>query len=517
MINSNYSKRLGFLVFCLAFILTMCGAAAAAVPTNTTHSNISTSANQATTSINTTTSKTTNLEVQTTAGDPQIYRNGVPVARGGHPAGYVFPTIATAITAADSGDTIMLANGATFSPAAGGLIITKNLNFNVFNNGQATINGLSTGLKPIFTIDPGITLNLQNIVLTHGQNSAIWNDKGTLILTHCTFTDNNAPNNDGGAIYNEGTCTVTNCTFTGNTATTSNGGAIYNDIGTLKVTGSTFTGNKATGTGEGGAIYNDATATLNFNQIVGNTASKGNSIYNKGGTVNAMLNWWGYNLVTNVAAQIFSNGGSVSYNPWMILTITANPASVLVGGTSIITAELLYSSNGVYHNPTLGVVPYTGSADFKTNKGSITNANFVNGKATSILTNLNTPGVATVSATVNNPTVPTNVKVTVTTPSVISTNPGNLQANVPTNTMITVTFNELIQISNISSIVLKLTNSPGTLIPISASVTGDILTIAPTTPLTPNTTYTVILHSGCVTSTTGIALTPAVSFRFTTS
>ncbi len=55
MITSKYSKRLGFLVFCLAFTLTMCGAAAAA-PTNSTHTNLSTSVNHTTTSLNTTTS-----------------------------------------------------------------------------------------------------------------------------------------------------------------------------------------------------------------------------------------------------------------------------------------------------------------------------------------------------------------------------------------------------------------------------------------------------------------------------
>lgn len=61
--------------------------------------------------------------------DPQIYNSGAPVARGGHPAGYIFPTIASAITDAQSGDTIMLEKGATFFEH--GLLITKNLDFNV--------------------------------------------------------------------------------------------------------------------------------------------------------------------------------------------------------------------------------------------------------------------------------------------------------------------------------------------------------------------------------------------------
>ena len=65
------------------------------------------------------------------------------MSRGGHPAGYVFPSIESAINAAISGDTIMLENGSVFNET--NLTITKNLAFNVFKNGQATINAQSKG------------------------------------------------------------------------------------------------------------------------------------------------------------------------------------------------------------------------------------------------------------------------------------------------------------------------------------------------------------------------------------
>ncbi len=551
MITSNYGKRLGFLFFCLAFTLTMCGAASAA-PTNSTHINLNQSVNNTATSLNTT--------ANTKLPDPQVYN--------GHTYVGTYTTIADAINAAKSGDTIIIANGATFDEH--GLTISKNLNFNVLNNGKATMNAQGKG--QIFFIVGGVNVELENLILENGKatdggsignvgvltvkdctfngntatsdggaisndgvltvNDSIFNgntaanDGGAIYnlpmgfsVTGSTFTGNsaneggaiyntggasnypvtissntfktNSAKEVGGAIYNNGNLTVNSNTFTGNSAISyeSCGGAIYNDSdGTLKVnntsfksntaegagaaifnggnltvTGCTFRVNNATNAGNGGAISNGGnltvtsstftnnnagsggaifngfnnnltitdstftnnnaeyggaicnygTATVHFNRIVGNTATYGGAIYNYAGKVDTTLNWWGYNTQASVVKQIVNiNGGTVTYNPWIILTMTASPASVSIGKISTITAELLYSSNGVYHNPAKGLVPYTGYADFKTIKGTIINVKFVNGKASSTLTNLNTAELATVSATVDGKTVSANVKVT---------------------------------------------------------------------------------------------------------
>ena len=69
----------------------------------------------------------------------------------------------------------------------------------------------------IFEINNGATLKLENLILKNALS-----------------------NRDGGAIYSSGTLMVTNCTFTNNTATTENGGAIYNHEGTLKIVNSIF-------------------------------------------------------------------------------------------------------------------------------------------------------------------------------------------------------------------------------------------------------------------------------------
>jgi autotransporter family porin len=285
--------------------------------------------------------------------------------------------------------------------------ITWLVNNSTFTNNTATnkaIIGSSGGA--IFNGDG--TLKVNNSIFKDNTATDIGGairNLGTCVVTNSIFRGNTATANGGGAIFNEGTLTVKGSNFTGNDATKGAvGGAIFNTGGTLNVTGSTFIDNTAAW---GGAINNSGNATLHFNQIVGNTAKKGNAIYNVGSKVNATLNWWGYNLGVNVAKQIYNtDNGSVSYNPWIILTINASPASVKVGGNTTITTELLYSFNGskvVYQNPKYGVVPYAGYANFKATNGIIKNVKFVNGRAVSTLTKLSK--VAIVSATVDNLTV----------------------------------------------------------------------------------------------------------------
>ena len=529
MITSNYSKRLGFLIFGLAFTLVMCGAASAA-PTNSTHVNLNQSVNHTTNQLNTTTN--------TKLPDPQVYN--------GHTYEGTYNTIADAINAAKSGDTIWLASGTTFDEH--GLTVSKNLDFNVFNNGTATINAQGKG--QVFFIVGSVTVELENLILENGKatdGGAIGN-VGVLTVKDCTFKDNTATS-DGGAISNDGVLTVNKSTFTDKTATGANGdggaiynqpmgftligstftgnsanyegGAVYNDGGALnqpvKISGNTFTGNKAfyggaiyndydaimtvtdsnfkdnthggvggaifnngitlnvkgsnftgnqanygagaiynsdfsaltvtssnftgntagggggaimnngnltlssstltsntiTGSnGEGGAIFNVGNAAVHFNRIVDNSASQGNDIYNfDSGKMNATLNWWGYNSQINIANQIVNKGVSLTYNPWIVLSIQANPVNAIVGGHPIINVALLFASNSEYY-PATGIVPYTGSANFKTTKGTIKNSNFSNGVSGSTLTDLTTAEVVTVFTTVDHQTVSKKVYVT---------------------------------------------------------------------------------------------------------
>jgi autotransporter family porin len=219
---------------------------------------------------------------------------------------------------------------------------------------------------------------------------------GRSILTNCTFNFNTATL-WGGAIDTTGILTITNTIFNHNTVSVGGAGAIINMGGTLTITNSTFQNNAANGSGEGGAIVstvgglntptngegsskikdadgiltitkstfqnnsakqggaidNDGnSAHVNFNRIIGNTASKGIAIYNNNdddSTVDATLNWWGSN---NNPSKYVS--GNVNVKPWMVLTIKKNTTTIQNGDTSTLTTNLLYDNLGKYHNPVDG-------------------------------------------------------------------------------------------------------------------------------------------------------------------
>ena len=118
------------------------------------------------------------------------------------------------------------------------IVISSSVNIHGENQIMTAIFPNSCGRA--FYIDPGVTVNIQNLTIQNGQatnGGAIYNH-GICTLDGCNFTRNTA-SSYGGAIYNDGTCMVTGCNFTGNTAK-SDGGAIYNNGGTLSLTGSTF-------------------------------------------------------------------------------------------------------------------------------------------------------------------------------------------------------------------------------------------------------------------------------------
>ncbi len=420
MTTYKNEKQLGFLIFCLVFTITICGAASA-TSTNSTHTNLqSTSVNQVnlnstpnqtttqtTTSINasnstkstvTTTQNTNNTKASqppkstgtTKLPDPQVWHNGVYVA--------TYGTIAEAITAALSGDTIMLEDGGIFDEY--GLVINKNLNFNVINNGTATIDGLNLGT--VFIIDNGVTVNLQNLIIENGQGTlggAIYNN-GTLTVTNCTFTGNSAQ--DGGAIYNDatlaynnttvtsitvpangGTLNVINSTFTGNTAT-GNGGAIYNgglinvnhstltsdtvnnNGGIMTVTGSTFTGNTAL---NGGAIYNDATITITNSSTI--TTS---TVDHNGGTLTVTNSALIGNTATGNGGAIYNGGIITITNSTLTGSTAQNGGTLIVTGSTIIGNHAL-NGGAIYNEALITVDSSTLTDNTVQNGGTFTITN----------------------------------------------------------------------------------------------------------------------------------------------
>lgn len=118
--------------------------------------------------------------------------------------------------------------------------------------GGVTVSG--NNASRVFTVSSGVTTAMHGLALTKGNpvglevGGAVRNNNGTLVLTHCTLSENSAA--VGSAIFSEtpsitSSTTLEHCTVTGNTASLSNGAAIVNDRGRTTLRHCTVTGNKA--------------------------------------------------------------------------------------------------------------------------------------------------------------------------------------------------------------------------------------------------------------------------------
>ena len=277
------------------------------------------------------------------------------------------------------------------------------------------------------------TLNVKDCTFNSNgasRGGAIYNTEGTMSITNCTFTGSTANNygsaicnwensnittldhciftgNDGntGIIYNWGIITtINNCTFTNNTA--ANGGAIFNSETINNVSGCTFTGNEAAKNGGaicntgtmtvngctfknnsahlGGAIFNAGPFTARFNYLANNTANKGNAIHNSDyeySSTDAEYNWWGSN--NDPSGQV---SGNVDVSPWLVLSISANPATILNTKTSNITINLYKDSNSVDHSRESAKYPSEIPLIFTTTWGSITQTVLTYGAGTATFT-----------------------------------------------------------------------------------------------------------------------------------
>lgn len=218
--------------------------------------------------------------------------------------GGCYATIAQAVTAASSGDTITIAAG-TYTENS--IALTKNLT--LAGASAATTLVDANQLGRVFAIPVNISVTMRDLTL---QNAKIQNEHGgaisnlgSLTLSNCAFKANQVQGMEkgGGAIYNKGTLVVTNCAFENNlhTATLSapmrsttnaprtaglfGGGAILSE-GALTVTNGAFRLNTAeptsTMTGSGGAIFSTGTLAVTNSTFEQNEAGCGGGIDNAG-------------------------------------------------------------------------------------------------------------------------------------------------------------------------------------------------------------------------------------------
>jgi hypothetical protein len=253
----------------------------------------------------------------------------------------------------------------------------------------------------------------------------------SLTISNSIFANNSMTNTSGsgpdggGAIFIGSTPgsvhTILNSVFTGNEAigTSGNtyGGAIELNTGTLNIFNSTFTGNLAASAtrfgGEGGAIYVDAgTNQTSFCRIVGNSAPNGGSgIFShgsNGASTLAINDWWGCNGGPGAAGcdVATTDAGGLTDAPFIVLTNTASPFTVLPGQTTTLTASFLQNSTGTALTPgqisVLLGLPVTWNNAFlgviASSQPTIQN----NGTATAVFIAGMTNGIGQASATVDN-------------------------------------------------------------------------------------------------------------------
>jgi hypothetical protein len=154
-----------------------------------------------------------------------------------------------------------------------------------------------------------------------GYGGGINNESGgTLTVSDCMLSDNQA-GAAGGGIYNfDSKVTVVNSTLSGNFVTSSaedgQGGGLYSDAdGKVTMTGCTLSGNSAAW-GEGGGIWMFATTmTISGCTFTGNAAGYGGGIYN--GDIATALTISDSVFSANIGGNIFgpsTDGGGNTFS-----------------------------------------------------------------------------------------------------------------------------------------------------------------------------------------------------------
>ncbi|MGA9984537.1 MAG: Ig-like domain repeat protein, partial [Acidobacteriaceae bacterium] len=314
------------------------------------------------------------------------------------------------------------------------------------NGGGAILAGGATGDTLTIT---NVTFNDNTTQSAAGTLGGAVEYTGSLLsISGSTFTQNTASGTggaQGGALQVEdvingsevsGSVTITNSSFTGNSAISgnngnANGGGLYFEGGAsfnASVTGSTFTGNTAsstasTGAATGGGIEAEGGGTDTFSvsnsRIVGNSVSASSAVasgYYAVGLTNTLTNnWWGCNggpgaSGCDTVVFDFASGGSGTFNPWLVLSITAGSTQVDASGTTGLTADLTHNSAaaGGFSVPTGTPVTFGGTLDSSVNPSSTT---LTSGTATSTYTAGSTAGAGSGTATVDNQTASVTIDV----------------------------------------------------------------------------------------------------------
>ena len=254
-----------------------------------------------------------------------------------------------------------------------------------------------------------ITGNWIGIDLGLSNNNTIQNN---------TVTDNHLC---GISISSSASNSVSGNTITNNALN----GITINNSSSVKILSNTITNNGPPRvTNDGSFDYNgiylcNSDAIFNFNIITGNALY---GLKNNGnGIINATNNWWGSNnpiVSSNTPSDIYNANGTVSYNPWLVLNVTATP-TIVSNGNSTINVDITHNNQGNDTNPS-GKIPDGIPVNVVTNLGTVTNTTYTkNGKASATFNPGNsTSGTATITTTIDQQNIQTNIIIDTTIPTV---------------------------------------------------------------------------------------------------
>ncbi len=287
-------------------------------------------------------------------------------------------------------------NNTTTEAHGGGLskddgTTTATLTNVTISNNHADLQG-TAGSTPqgggIFATGSGGTLNIIGGSISINTANDTTNNKGngggmantqsagTVKLTNVSITSNTARQN-GGGVYtaNGATTTLDGATLlTSNTATNGAGGGIHASGGTVNLNPTsifTITNNSAvngggvavlgatgnityaniltnTGSTQGGGLYmSSGSLKMNYSRIKANTSAGATGLRVNGGTVSDITNnWWACNGDPSLsAAGCDLVTGTSAVNPRLYLHQTASPSTILLGGSTTLTADFLTNSS----------------------------------------------------------------------------------------------------------------------------------------------------------------------------
>lgn len=285
-----------------------------------------------------------------------------------------FQTLSRAISAAASGDTILVENGQYVGKRnrdldfAGKNLIVKSRNgpANCFLDGRFTgrLFNLHSGETPSTRIE-GFTL--RNGWATNGPGGLIWLRGSSVTVVNCVLATSHAFEGGGAiALQGNGSASISACSFTGNSSgnlvdaaenVTNGGGAVLAEGGVVSVANCAFTNNTAYQNGvrmaEGGAVNanGNSDVTLTDCTFSGNVAAWGEGVYSGHRIAIVRCTFTNHTgIVDLLLIKLPSGAASLQGQATVLDTVFAGNSAGLRGavdGSQITVGNGLFHRNGV--------------------------------------------------------------------------------------------------------------------------------------------------------------------------